>query len=186
MCTMPCSLRPWYRRKSLRYCSRACPTPATLPWPKMPSAPPKNACSSPSRSTRWAARKRTTAWPTVRRVVSVVLGTMSFSFEGSAGVARDQRETAVEAGGRPLVLGRLEGRVLEGLKGALGSRAGQHVEVVEVLPVRRDRGVVAPRDEEQVAVAHGLDQVEVALGGVHALQRPAVLRVPKAVVVRLL
>src|SRR4051812_7080034 len=156
MWTIPCSLWPWYRRKSLRYCRRACPTPATLPWPKMPRAPPKKCCSSPSRSTRWAARKRTTAWPTVRRVVSVVLGTMSFSLGGSAGGAGDQGQAVVDAGRGPLFLERLEARVLAGLQGALRCWAGQHVQVVEVVPVRRHRGVVTPRDEQQVAVPDGL------------------------------
>ena len=47
----------------------AWPSPATFPWPKMPSTPAKNGRSSPSRTERCAARKRTTACPTVSRTV---------------------------------------------------------------------------------------------------------------------
>src|SRR5579859_6587269 len=35
----------------------------------MPKQPPKKRCSTPSRSTRWAARKRISAWAVVRRSV---------------------------------------------------------------------------------------------------------------------
>src|SRR5215203_993303 len=51
------------------YCCSAWPTPATLPWPKIPKHPAKKRCSAPSRSTYWFARKRTSAWAIVSRTV---------------------------------------------------------------------------------------------------------------------
>src|SRR4029450_717685 len=50
-------------------CCSAWPTPATLPWPKMPKHPGIRRCSCPSRSLYWLARNRTTAWATVSRMV---------------------------------------------------------------------------------------------------------------------
>src|SRR5437660_10868186 len=45
--------------------------PVTLPWPKMPKQPSMNRCSTPSRSTCCAARKRTSACPIVTRRVFI-------------------------------------------------------------------------------------------------------------------
>ena len=50
--------------------SSAWPTPATLPWPKMPKHPAISRRSTPSRSLYWLARNRTRAWATVRRIVT--------------------------------------------------------------------------------------------------------------------
>ena len=81
--------------------------PATLPWPKMPQVAPISRCRSPSRSVYWAARKRTSAWATVSRMV--------------VGVGRRSsvplRVVRVEAD-PPL---------------PLGARAGHHVQVVHVV-----------------------------------------------------
>ena len=67
-CTIPCSLRPWRygtEPPASSASSSAWPIPATLPCPKMPKQPSISRCRTPSRSVRCAARKRTTAWPTV-------------------------------------------------------------------------------------------------------------------------
>src|SRR4051812_40811308 len=183
MCTMPCSLRAWYSRKSLRYCSRAWPMPATFPWPKMPIAPPKKGWVSPSRSTRWAARNRMTAWPTVSRWVGLELGTESPSaVKGLVGresalrvwVARDKGKSAVETNALPHILGGLQAGVLESLQGALRCGACENVEIVEVVAVGCDGGVISPRDQEKVPVVHRLCEVEVPFGTVDPLHGPSV------------
>src|SRR5262245_51123547 len=57
-----------------RISSSACPTPATLPWPKMPKHPAKNGCRRPSRSLNCALRKRTSACAMVSRIVEAMIG----------------------------------------------------------------------------------------------------------------
>ncbi len=63
-CTIPCSLRAWWYGTPSS-CSSAWPTPATLPWPKIPKQPAIRRCSVPSRSLYWLARKRMSACATV-------------------------------------------------------------------------------------------------------------------------
>src|SRR6266851_1985209 len=57
--------------------------PATLPCPKMPKQPAKNACSAPSRSTYWFFRKAMTACATVRRLVGSFICTTSLGVDWS-------------------------------------------------------------------------------------------------------
>ncbi len=52
--------------------------------------------------------------------------------------------------------------------------------------MRRDSGVVAPRDQADVPVVHSSRQFEVSLWAIYALQRPPVFGVAKPVVVDLL
>ena len=59
-CTPDCSLRTGMYGKS-GFCWSACPMPAMLPWPKIPSMPAKNLCCWPSRSTYWFFKKLTSA-----------------------------------------------------------------------------------------------------------------------------
>lgn len=76
-CTIACSLRAWWYGSSpgcsTWSCLIACPSPATLPCPKMPKMPGiVRSRTSPS-TVHWLARNSTSAWPTVmRRVVGVV------------------------------------------------------------------------------------------------------------------
>src|SRR3954464_7149899 len=70
---MPCSLRArgYGRSAEPVVCASrsACPTPATLPCPKIPKHPGISRCCTPSRSLYWFARKRTSACETVSRTV---------------------------------------------------------------------------------------------------------------------
>src|SRR3954454_16936694 len=96
---MPCSLRArWYGRSADPVAcasSRAWPTPATLPCPKIPKQPGISRCRTPSRSLYWLARKRTSAWETVSRIVPTsstssghrLLGPPRCLEEGGGGVA---------------------------------------------------------------------------------------------------
>ncbi len=70
MCTPACSLRTRMYGKS-GFCCNACPIPATLPCPKIPSMPAKNACSRPSRSTYCCFRNRINACAIVMRRVFI-------------------------------------------------------------------------------------------------------------------
>ena len=132
--------------------------PATLPWPKMPKQPAKSFCRSPSRSLHWLARKRTTAWATVRR--TVVAAWVSLVIEHLQG----------EVGGRrlvgPGVADPAVGGVVADEPGPLGTRAGHDVEVVEVVAGRgHRRAVPAVRHEDDVAGAHLGEHVDRPLVG---------------------
>src|SRR3954454_8038830 len=86
--------------------SSACPTPATLPCPKMPKQPGIRRCCTPSRSLYWLARKRTSACETVSRPVPTS-GTSSGS--GCLGPSRGLEQGG---GGLPKTLDLVEILVL--------------------------------------------------------------------------
>src|SRR4051794_41715654 len=69
MCARYCSWRPWMNGNSSENSSSACPSPATLPCPKMPSAAGIRRRRSPSATLCCAARNFTTAWAVVSRTV---------------------------------------------------------------------------------------------------------------------
>ena len=143
--------------------SSACPTPATLPWPKMPNVPAISRCSTPSRSEYWLARNRIRAWATV----SLIRGT-------SSGHPDPRSETGAQppasrpAHGQPRIhvlalpgfadpgVGRVVGEAPLALAGA-----GHHVQVVEVVAGRgHRRAVVAGRQQHVVAGADLLEDVD--------------------------
>ena len=68
---MFCSFLPCRKRMACPPCCSAWPTPTTQPWPKTPNRWLTNLCSTPSSSTYWLSRKRTSAWAMVRRMVSI-------------------------------------------------------------------------------------------------------------------
>ena len=106
--------------------SSACPTPATLPCPKMPKQPANSRCSTPSRSLRWAARKRTSAWATVSRTVVIEPSPGVNGSRGSTAWAAQVSRTQAWAGSSQISQAR-------------SPRAGHHVEVVQVVAGRRHR-----------------------------------------------
>src|SRR3954471_12676933 len=90
---MPCSWRARGYGRSAEpvacACSSACPTPATLPCPKIPKQPGISRCRTPSRSLYWWARNRTTACATVNRTVPFMMRSLSVDLglgDGRAGL----------------------------------------------------------------------------------------------------
>src|SRR4029077_18676921 len=92
ICARYCSWRPWMNGNSSEYSSSACPSPATLPCPKMPSAAGISRRRSPSATLYWAARNLTTACAVVSRTVfpEVVI---------IVGLLQDSPRTAVDDDG---------------------------------------------------------------------------------------
>src|SRR5512133_3065169 len=69
MCTSACSLRPWMNGSSLLSWSNAWPSPATFPWPKIPSAAGISRRRCPSATEYCRERYVTRACATVSRTV---------------------------------------------------------------------------------------------------------------------
>src|SRR5215210_7654623 len=179
---MPCSFRAWWYGRapgsSSSACSRAWPTPATLPCPKMPKQPSTSRCSTPSRSLYCWARNRTTAWATVRRTV-LISGPPRHRERSERGrgasssllVLLGKGQTGVD---RELVPGAADPRVcwvVADQPAALSPGPGHDVEVVQVVSRRGHRGTVpAVRDEYDVAGADLGEHVDRPVGfAVHAL-----------------
>src|SRR4051794_5689700 len=140
MWTRPCSLRPWMNGRVSEYWSSACPSPATLPWPKIPSAAGIRRRRSPSATLYCLDRYRTSAWAVVRRIARLFV--MSFSFSTTS------PGLAVQNDG--LFLGHLRDGGAEafladarGLEAAVGHEVGA--------PQRRPVDV----DDASVDLAHG-------------------------------
>src|SRR3954454_12639792 len=142
--------------------SSACPTPATLPWPKMPKQPAISRCSTPSRSVYWAARNRTSAWATV-----------SFTGSPPSAVLADAWRSCVPPRGRQgqprvellLVPRRADPGVCRVVGEAPCALAGPRhdVEVIEVVAGGgHRRAVVAVRHHDGVAGAHLGGDVDLA------------------------
>src|SRR6185312_11197144 len=72
-CTRACSLRPWMNGIASLSWSRAWPSPATLPWPKMPRVAGTSRRRWPSATEYCRDRYVTTAWATVSRTVWEVI-----------------------------------------------------------------------------------------------------------------
>src|SRR5215212_3149562 len=128
----------------------------------MPKQPAKNLPRSPSRSTYWLARNRTTACDTVSRTVGSLCGALnadaletmrhSPSMQGQPGV-----DGLVFPGvAQPSVLG-----VVDDLPGPFLARACHHVEVVHVVAGRCYRRPVIPvGDKHDVTAAHLLEDLD--------------------------
>src|SRR6266540_4180103 len=69
--TSACSLRPWTKGITSENWSSACPSPATLPCPKIPSVAGMRRRRSPSASVYWCDRYLTMAWATVIRTTGM-------------------------------------------------------------------------------------------------------------------
>src|SRR4051812_17737016 len=116
--------------------------PARLPWPKIPKQPAKKRCSTPSRSTYCAARKRTSACAAVCRTVP------TFSDLGL-----DRLELVLElrqlaaAGHQARELLKLESRLLEDAEALAAVQ--DHEAVADRIGVVR---VVCDEDDSDAAV----------------------------------
>ena len=85
-CTRACSLRPWMNGMASLSWSRAWPSPATLPWPKMPRVAGTSRRRWPSATEYCRDRYVTTAWATVSRTVwEVIVGPSFFTRACRAG-----------------------------------------------------------------------------------------------------
>ena len=80
-CTRACSLRPWMNGITSLSWSSAWPSPATLPWPKIPRVAGISLRRWPSATEYCRDRYVTTAWATVSRTVCLgIVG--SFLYQG--------------------------------------------------------------------------------------------------------
>src|SRR5258708_21558230 len=84
-----CSWRPWMDGSSSESSSRAWPSPATFPCPKMPSAAGTRRRRAPSARLYWVARYLTTAWAVVSRTVLCEVLIMAGFLRGSPRAAVD-------------------------------------------------------------------------------------------------
>src|SRR5690242_7796722 len=142
-------------------CLSAWPMPARLPWPKIPSVPAKNGVRTPSRSTFWAAKKRTSAWATVARTGSCGWAlieraphmTNQWRLQRSTSSGDLPRDERLEVGERRHVVG---ARELGGDVGAGG--VGQPQRALQVVVVEQP---VHERAAERVAGAEAVDDAEV-------------------------
>ena len=125
-------------------CSSAWPTPATLPWPKMPKQPAiepvLDAVALGVLAGQEPHDRLGDGEPHGHALLSSVVGQRQARVDGLVGPG------AADPGVR---------RVVADQPGPLGARAGHHVEVVEVVAGRgHRRAVPAVRDQHDVAGAH--------------------------------
>ncbi len=141
--------------------SRAWPTPATLPCPKMPHIPATDRCRTPSRSVYCTDRKRTSACATVSLMRP--RPPRAAARRPARPVQRQPlvREPALPGAPHPRVR-----RVVADQPGARRAGPRHHVEVVHVVAgYGHARPVPAVGDQHGVAGAHFGEHVGRAAGG---------------------
>ena len=166
--TIACSFRAWWygmrSGASTLSCRSAWPMPATLPWPKIPNTPGNRPLTD-------VAVHR----PLAREELDERLAHRHPLRRGHRCSLSSSREwqTRVDALGGPRVAHPRVRRIIADQPHALGVGPGHHVQVVQVVPGRRDGGtMIAVRDERDVARPDGRIDLDLArrrgVGAEHA------------------